>query len=207
MMGKKQVLFSILYFVFYDFVKESYNGIIRQILKMLLNELKDLINVVLNVDASSDVGFLLAIFEKHMATKHISRDRFDLISLRDILISKEDIAAMNMTQPLEECNICELNRLTPIHMNEEEGAHQDKSNPTHKPADRGNKSKHVVICISGFLQQETDLQDFWRNMQGYYKHAEMFFVSWNACNMTNILNAGTYDLQKSNSGKEVKNHV
>ena len=29
MMNKKQVLFSILYFIFYEFTKERYNGIIR----------------------------------------------------------------------------------------------------------------------------------------------------------------------------------
>ena len=67
MMGKKYVLFSLLYFVFYDFMKENYNGIIRQILKLLLGQLKDLINSILNVDPSNDVGYLLAIFEKHMA--------------------------------------------------------------------------------------------------------------------------------------------
>ena len=149
-MGKKYVLFSLLYFVFYDFMKDNYNGIIRQILKLLLRELKDLINSILNVDPSNDVGYLLAIFEKHMASKHISRDRFDLISLKDVLISKEDIAAMNMTQPFEECNICELNRLVPGDVNEiGQGTFQPAT--SHKPKTRGNKSRHVVICISGFL--------------------------------------------------------
>lgn len=61
------------------------------------------------------------------------------------------------------------------------------------------KSKHVVICITGFMQEDQDKSDFWSTLYGYYKHAEIYAVSWNACTPTNFLQAQNFNL---NHGKK-----
>ena len=57
---------------------------------------------------------------------------------------------------------------------------------------KDTKSKHVVICITGFLQEDQDKAEFWEKLIGYFKHAEIFAVSWNACTPTSFLSHGTF---------------
>ena len=110
-MTKKQVLFCLLYFVFYEFTKENYNGIMRQLLKLFIRDMKPFINKILNQDVQTNVGYLLAIFEKHVADHSIERERFDLLAMRNILIPPEEIERLHMTTTMEECNICEINKV------------------------------------------------------------------------------------------------
>lgn len=112
----------------------------------------------------------------------IERDRFDLLALRNVMVSDEDIEHMNMKKSLDSCTICELHRVSSPEV----------------------KSKHVVICISGFLQEDQDKSQFWQRLIGYYKHAEVFAVSWNACTPTSFFQAGAFSMQEQQSAQRTK---
>lgn len=59
------------------------------------------------------------------------------------------------------------------------------------PPDR--KSKHVVICVSGFLQEDEDKSEFWGELIHHFKNAEVFSVRWNACNRHTLFTSGTVE--------------
>lgn len=90
--------------------------------------------------------------------------------MRNILISDENVQKMGLKKSLEGTTVCELNRIS-------------------KPE---TKSKHIVICITGFLQEDQNKAEFWEKLIEYYKHAEIFAVSWNACTPTSFLSHGTF---------------
>ena len=102
---------------------------------------------------------------------------------------------------MSECTICELNRISLKGDSQDNEASQgaaanNKNDIGNKPsANQDNKSKHIVIAITGFMQEDQDKDDFWSNLIGYYKHAELFAVSWNASTPTNFLQAGTVKMQ------------
>ena len=52
---------------------------------------------------------------------------------------------------------------------------------------QNRRSKHIVIAISGFMQEDQDKDDFWSHLNSYYKHAEVYAVSWTASTPTNFL--------------------
>jgi hypothetical protein len=52
--------------------------------------------------------------------------------MRNILISDENVAKMNLKKSLEGTTVCELNRVSAPNV----------------------KSKHVIVCITGFLQED-----------------------------------------------------
>ena len=90
--------------------------------------------------------------------------------MRNIIISDENVVKMNLQKSLEGTTVCELERI---------------SSPS-------VKSKHVVICITGFLQEAQNKAEFWENLIAYYKHAEIYALSWNACTPTSFLSHGTF---------------
>ena len=54
------------------------------------------------------------------------------------------------------------------------------------------QSKHVVICISGFLQEKEDKAETWKSVSLHYKHAEVYALSWTACNPEEFFDKGAY---------------
>ena len=90
--------------------------------------------------------------------------------MRKILITDEQVEKMKLKKSLEGTTVCELRRISPPHI----------------------KSKHVIICITGFLQEDQDKSEYWEHLVGYFKHAEIFAVSWNACTPTTFLSQGTF---------------
>ena len=81
---------------------------------------------------------------------------------------------MDLLETLKLTSICEIERISPPEV----------------------KSKHVIICITGFMQEDQDKADFWQNLVQYYKHAEVFAVSWNACTSTTFLSSASFDKDK-----------
>lgn len=118
--------------MFYELSKEGYNGVMRQLLKLYLEQMNEVIHAILECKASDGHGYLLAIFEKHAAEQKVPRDRFDLLGFKEIMVSDADLSQLNMTEPAKNCSICELNRV------------KLKDSPE-------IKSKHIVICVTGFL--------------------------------------------------------
>jgi hypothetical protein len=129
-MTKQQFLFSLLYVVFRQFIKNNYNGIIRQLMKLFLREMLQVIgSVISKVKEIKDVSYLLTIFENYIVPSKIQRDKFDLKQFTKHLLDDELIERLNIKKSLEGCNILEMERIS----------------------DPKVKSKHVVICITGFL--------------------------------------------------------
>lgn len=50
----------------------------------------------------------------------------------------------------------------------------------------------MVICITGFLQEDQNKAEFWEHLVAYFKHAEIYAMSWNACTPTSFLTHGTF---------------
>jgi len=77
---------------------------------------------------------------------------------------------MEILDRLNETGICELVRISPHDV----------------------KSKHVIICITGFLQEDADKGSYWEHLVEFYKYAEIYAVNWNALTMGNFLSGGTF---------------
>jgi len=81
------------------------------------------------------------------------------------LFDETSIYKLDIGKTLDNCNILEMERIS----------------------DPKIKSKHVVICVTGFLQEDQNKGEFWKELKKYYKNAEIFAVSWNACTTTTFL--------------------
>lgn len=128
------------------------------------------------------IGYLIAIFETFIADKPISREIFDLKQMRNILMTDEQTEKMKLKESLTGTTLCELERVS----------------------DPKVKSKHVVVCVTGFLQEDQEKAEFWEHLIEYYKHAEIFAMSWNACTPTTFLSQGTFGKMAS-QGKSNSN--
>ena len=40
------------------------------------------------------------------------------------------------------------------------------------------KSRHVIICVSGWRQEDEPPMDYWSTFVGQMKHAEIFYLRW-----------------------------
>lgn len=112
-----------------------------------------------------NIGYLIAIFETFIVDKAISRDLIDLKQTRNILMTDDQTEKMKLKASLTGTTICELERVS----------------------DPNVKSKHVIICVTGFLQEDQEKAEFWENLIKFYKHAEIYALSWNACTPTTFL--------------------
>lgn len=63
------------------------------------------------------------------------------------------------------------------------------------------------------MQEDQNKAEFWEHLLGYYKHAEVYAVSWNACTPTTFLTQGTFgkivmnDKQTQQKGTQQKGTV
>ena len=113
-----------------------------------------------------------------MCKNKISGDTFDLFRLRSILLTKSQIAANNLERSLKGTEVCELIRISRPEI----------------------KSKHVVICCTGFNQQGIDQAAWWKQLLDHYKHAEVFAINWTALNYENsrFLSSGFNKINSNN---------
>lgn len=132
-----------------------------------------------------NVGYLLAMFEGHIVDRKIKNDHFDLLAMRKLILDDEELESMGLKRSMEGCSILELNRLSPPHV----------------------KSKHVVVCAAGFMQQDVESNMFWDQLVGVYKHAEVFALSWNGCTPTDFLTAGRFKNDKKKKKSRVTKNM
>lgn len=69
------------------------------------------------------------------------------------------------------------------------------------------KSKHVVICVSGFLQELEDNRDAWKNVSTFFKHAEVYALKWTACNSLDLFDKGVFHGKKQSGVKKFLNVI
>ncbi len=58
-------------------------------------------------------------------------------------------------------------------------------------------SRHIVICISGFLTEDVEKKESWRHSINHFKYAELYALNWNSLTASNIFNEGHYENKKS----------
>ena len=69
------------------------------------------------------------------------------------------------------------------------------------------KSKHIVICVSGFMQELEDNKDTWKHVSTYYKHAEVYALKWTACNSLDIFDKGVFTGKNPSGVKKLLNMI
>jgi hypothetical protein len=67
------------------------------------------------------------------------------------------------------------------------------------------KSRHVIIVIAGFRQEDQEPLEFWKHLVSYYKHAEIFCLRWTsgtavAFHIPGYFKGNEKNIKKSNSG-------
>ena len=67
------------------------------------------------------------------------------------------------------------------------------------------KSKHCFICVPGFLQQNDDRSTLWANVVQYYKHAEIFALTWTSCAPSMIFDDEYSGQKRASAFKKVLN--
>ena len=65
-------------------------------------------------------------------------------------------------------------------------------------SDKDQKSKHVVICAAGFLQEQDNFFDMWKGVIKTFKHAEVYSLVWTSCSLNDFFESGTLK-----NGKEI----
>ena len=45
-------------------------------------------------------------------------------------------------------------------------------------SNKDRKSKHVIICVAGFLQEKENFHDMWKGVIKIFKYAELFSFAW-----------------------------
>lgn len=58
-------------------------------MKLFLHAMSSSIKTVVDVKENQTLGYLLAIFETHIVDAKIKRDKFNLLQMRNIMISDE----------------------------------------------------------------------------------------------------------------------
>jgi len=58
-------------------------------------------------------------------------------------------------------------------------------------SDKEIKSKHIVICAAGFLQEEDDFNSMWGSVLKAYKHSEVFAMVWSSVKFNEFFESGT----------------
>ena len=74
-------------------------------------------------------------------------------------------------------------------------------------SDPETKSKHLVVCVSGFLQELEDNGKTWANVVTFFKHAEVFALKWTACNSLDLFDKGVFTGKKNTSIKKFLNVI
>lgn len=110
-----------------------------------------------------NTSFYLQIFEREVAPYcRISNYELKDMGLADF---GEDLSKLEIYEDLKKTTILNLQKIS-------------SSN---------SRSRHVVICISGFLTEEVDKKDSWRFTVNHYKYAEVFAITWNSLSPNTIL--------------------
>lgn len=163
-------VYRLLFIFLTALMEKDYNGIIRQLTKLFVHQIEGALQAIIILKEGQSIGYLIAIFETFIVDKPISREIFDLKQMRNILMTDEQTEKMKLKESLTGTTLCELERVS----------------------DPAVKSKHVIVCVTGFLQEDQEKAEFWEHLIEYYKHAEIFAMSWNACTPTTFLSQGTF---------------
>ena len=101
------------------------------------------------------------------------------------LFGEELLKTLQIETSIKRCNVLQLERCS----------------------DSELKSKHVVICVSGFMQELEDNTKTWANLITYFKHAEVFALKWTACNSLDLFDKGVFSGSTNSKVKRMLNVI
>ena len=126
-------MYRLLFTIFNCFVTpDHYDGADRHFLKVFLETSAPALRSVLQVNSQVKLHFFLQLFETRV-TMRIPKDSFDIRKMVP-LFGKDILQELKIATSIGGCKHLELVRVSPPQV----------------------QSKHVVICISGFLQEKED---------------------------------------------------
>jgi hypothetical protein len=117
------------------------------------------------------IFYYLTIFESEMG-ELIPQDLFNLKHMSKLF--SENIKTLKLEKALERSQTLELRRIS----------------------DKEVKSKHVVICAAGFLQEDDDFNAMWGSVLKTYRHSEVFAMVWTSCTLNEFFEKGSVKEQK-----------
>lgn len=160
---------------------KHYDGKDRALIKLFLEYCGPIFKRVLSLKSDVNLGFLLTLFEVAFGTK-TQQDRFDIKQMTK-LFGQELLKTLKIEVSIQRCAVLQLDRA---------------SSPE-------TQSKHIVICVSGFLQELEDNTQTWANLVTFYKHAEVYALKWTACNSLDLFDKGVFSGKEQTGMKKILN--
>jgi hypothetical protein len=120
---------------------------------------------------SLDHTFYLTIIETKFKTR-VPKDHYDLKGFAKLMqmTNKESMTKIGIhIESLQRTKVLELRRVS----------------------DAKKSSGHVVICIDGFLSEDSNKSEQWANVQTWYKNAEVYALTWTSCSVSDFFSGGT----------------
>ena len=101
------------------------------------------------------------------------------------IFGKELLTLLQIEQSIQRCNVLQLDRVSNDDL----------------------KSKHIVICVSGFMQELEDNKETWKNAHTFFKHAEVYALKWTACNSLDLFSDGVFKGKNKSKARTLLNAV
>ena len=155
----------------------------RALIKLFLDVCSAIFLRILKLKSDVHVSFFLTLFETSFATR-TAKDKYD-IKMMQRLFGSELLKTLQIETSIERCNVLQLDRVSSADC----------------------KSKHIVICVSGFLQELEDNKETWKNVVAFYKHAEVFALKWTACNSLDLFDKGVFTGKQQSGVKKFLNVI
>ena len=118
-----------LFTLFNSFINtKQYDSKDRHMLKLFLDEVRDIMCELMLLNDKVNIHYMLQIFEREFGER-IPKDKYD-IKMMTKIFGDELLETLKITSSMQRCAVLEMTRVT---------------------RSANLKSKHLVICISGFL--------------------------------------------------------
>jgi hypothetical protein len=95
---------------------------------------------------------------------------YNIMQMQD-LTKPEEIEFFNIEQALKVAKTLNLERLSPYL----------------------KQSRHIVICISGFLTENVEKKESWKHSINHFKYAEVYAFNWTSLSVENIFTEGHFE--------------
>jgi hypothetical protein len=170
---REAAIFDLLFKVFHYFISECYTSQDRELLRSFLEHIDPVLRTFMIQNSKISTGLYLSVMEHWLATEHSNSEYF----LKEMGLTKylDEIKKIGFDETLRNSNILELTKISPDNV----------------------RSKHIVICVSGFLTEDVDKKESWRHIVNHYKHAEVFAMTWNSLSVSTLFNDGHYKDKKN----------
>ncbi|CDW87868.1 UNKNOWN [Stylonychia lemnae] len=164
---KENAFSSLIYELLNYFIRDCYTASDRELLKMFFMTIQPKVREIIMSNQEINIGFYLTIFEKEISEANPISE----YQLKDIIQSKfqNNLATFGIDKSIEKTSILNLQRISTT-----------------------TRSKHVVICLSGFLTEDVEKEESWRLVVNHYKYAEVFALTWNSLSVSNFWTEGHY---------------